>query len=234
MARFACPNCARNLQVPHYVVQGFLRCPKCSQVFAFPPRRATTEQSAAPPQAASPLLAPCHQCQHCASPIQSPVGRSAATVVCPSCGNKTSVYAVLHRCPSCGMLLESPSRFFGAETECPACKSLLRVPRDLLLKEAPPHPDEFWFGFYCLSCSEEVATREKDVGAYVVCPHCRTPLVVPHSGHYLKGAEQPTPPRDPLDSLHPAKKVVCMECQTRFPASALACPACGARTATFP
>jgi DNA-directed RNA polymerase subunit RPC12/RpoP len=235
MARFSCPDCARKVRLPDYVVQATLRCPQCSRTFQvkvaapFSLGEVTAEQTGSSPRVAA-LLAPAHQCQHCAAPIRSPIGRPAATVVCPSCEKKTSVYAVLHRCPSCGKLLESPSRSTGTETVCPACASSLRVPADVLRKEPPANPDEFWFGFDCLACAEEVATREKDVRTYAVCPHCLVPQVVPHSGHYLEGGSRPAPPRDPLDSLHAGKEVACVGCGTRFPSRASECPSCGTPT----
>jgi ribosomal protein S27E len=234
MARFSCPDCACPMKLPDYVVEATVRCPRCSrasQVKGVAPvqGQATAERPGPPPRIAA-LLAPPHRCQHCASPILSLSGRPAVTVVCPSCEKKTSVYAVLHRCPSCGRLIESPSGSAGTETECPACDGPLLVPADVLRKEPPNDPEEFWFGFECPACSEEVATREKDVRTYAVCPHCLIPLVVPLSGHYFGKSGRPAPPRDPLDSLHTGKEVACAGCGTRFSAMASECPACGTPT----
>jgi hypothetical protein len=78
-----------------------------------------------------------YQCQHprCSWPRNDPVGRQAATVDCPSCGNKTSVYAILHACPRCRRLLESPARSAGTKTTCPGCTKPLCVPKDGVLKD---------------------------------------------------------------------------------------------------
>jgi len=234
MARFSCPDCPCPMKLPDYVIEATLRCPRCSRAFqvkgaASPLGQATDERPGSPPRVGV-LLAPSHRCQHCASPILSLSGQPATTVVCPSCNKKTSVYAVLHRCPSCGKLIESPSRSTGTETACPACDGPLLIPADVLRKEPPADPDEFWFGFDCLACSEEVATREKDVRTYAVCPHCLTSQIVPNSGHYLEGIDRPTPPRDPLDSLHAGKEVACAGCGKRFPSRASECPSCGTPT----
>jgi DNA-directed RNA polymerase subunit RPC12/RpoP len=101
----------------------------------------------------------------------------------------------------------------------------------VLLPEPPASPDEFWFGFFCPSCSGEVATREGDAGTYAVCPHCLVPLVIPHWGHYLEGAG-PRPTHDPLDSLHASREVTCPACQARISARSPTCPVCGVRLAS--
>jgi DNA-directed RNA polymerase subunit RPC12/RpoP len=237
MARHACPGCARKLNVPRHIIRAVIKCPSCSLVFSVvneapspptPPRPPTVAPAADQAVPPPPLLTSAHQCQHCGSPLTSPVGRPAATVVCPSCDNKASVYAVLHTCPSCRRLLESPSRSAGTETTCPACTHSLRVPSDVVLKGPPAYSDEYRFGFACQSCSREVVSRRPDVGTYAVCPHCRVPLVVPQSGHYLETA--PPAARDPLSSLHASKGVACPRCRTRIPARASACPLCGAKS----
>jgi DNA-directed RNA polymerase subunit RPC12/RpoP len=142
------------------------------------------------------------------------------------------VYAVLHGCIYCGRPLESPSRSAGAETTCPACKHPLLVPKDVRRTEVPAWSDDRWFGCYCLACSGEVVAREKDVGAYAVCPHCQATFVVPHGGHSVQGGGPASPTRHALDALHAAKEVACPSCQARFSATASVCPACGASTPT--
>jgi hypothetical protein len=236
MARIYCPGCNRKLKLPQHVLEATIRCPHCTRVFqtvvqiSFPVSRPSilpgAEESRPEPD---PLLTSPHSCQHCGVPLTSPIARTSATVVCDSCGNKTSVYAVLHRCSVCRQLLESPSKTIGTETACPGCKRRLRVPQDVLRIDAPSAPEELWFGCYCPSCSEEVAVCEKDVGSFSVCPHCLVPFDVPHGGHYLEGGSPQAAP-DPLDALHEGKEVACPNCQTHFPARADACPVCGKPT----
>jgi DNA-directed RNA polymerase subunit RPC12/RpoP len=243
MARHNCPYCDRKMKVPYYVIQATIQCLGCSRHFSVSTEAASPSEvapSAGPPagdQGASPPLLPLltlpHQCQHCGASISAPISRHAATVVCPSCDNKASVYAVLHRCPFCGTLLESPSRRAGTETTCPACAKPIRVPNDVLLAEPPGYSDEFRFGFRCPACLGELVSRKEDVGSYAVCPRCRAPIVVPQAGHYPRGLRPARSP-DPLDSLHPTKETACPKCRTRLPVTASVCPLCGAPSAPSP
>lgn len=227
-----CPHCRCKLNLPHHIIRATIHCPQCGHVYeATLPARSRPAPVPAPAeepelQPSPALLTSGHACQHCGALIESPAGRSRATVVCPVCDNKTSVYAILHRCPTCRQLLESPSRSAGTPATCPRCLKALRVPKDVLLAEAPADAEEFWFGCYCPGCSGEVAARATDAGTYAVCPHCLIPLTVPHGGHYLQQPDR-APAHDPLHALHDSKQVECPGCHSHFPARAPACPVCG-------
>jgi hypothetical protein len=226
VAQVTCPNCAGVVRVSLVGIPLFVRCPWCSRVF---PAEVDAQPDTPTPSAREPLFSPPHLCQHCHRPLAAPIGRPATTAVCPNCQNKTPVYAVLHACPSCGALLESPSRSSGTDTTCPACKNSLRVPADVLLKEPPLYSDELRFAFSCPACRCDVVSRTQDVGRYAVCPHCRVSSVVPRAGSYLERGQRP-PSRGPLEGLYASTDVTCPNCHTRFPARAVRCPICGART----
>ncbi len=147
-------------------------------------------------------------------------------MVCPACGNKTSVYAVLHRCSVCGRDLESPSGQAGREATCPACTHALLVPHDVLRTEAPDPPDEAWFGIDCPNCPGELVARKEDAGAWVVCPHCLVPLTVPNWGHPLE-RKRPAKAHDLQEALHQSGETLCPHCQNHIPIRSATCPFCG-------
>jgi hypothetical protein len=241
-----CPHCDAKAKLPQYVLEATLRCRRCSRVFTAkgpggpepepppvlhlpaPEAPAAEPPAEAPaPDRPAPLLTEPHRCQHCSAPVDAPAGQTRATITCAACGNKTSVYAVLHTCSECGRLLESPSSSAGQLTSCPGCGARPQVPRDVLLTEAPTYSNEFWFGIDCPGCGAGLVTRPQDAGAYAVCPRCFVAFHVPRQGRYLEG-RPPAGAADPLASLHSDRDVTCPRCQTRFPARAPACPACGA------
>ena len=146
------------------------------------PEPATAPRSSPPPPSnfETQLTSP-HPCTQCGHGIHAPLGCDRATVVCPACSNRTSLYAVIFRC-SCGVLLEAPIRREGQTDPCPACAQVIRVPADVLRTTPDELPLEAWFRFDCAECARSVAARRDDAGPWAVCPHCHSALDVPHAG----------------------------------------------------
>jgi hypothetical protein len=240
-----CPNCGTKVKVPGYIAQALIRCPRCAEMFKTHPtlgpwqpwpeaqktksQPTAEERPIAPPQPAHPTLTSPHRCQHCRWLIQSHIGQRRATVVCPKCSYKTSVYAVIYSCSDCGLSLESPSELAGRETCCPGCGRYVTVPHDVLLAERPVGADDSFFSCECPSCSECLVAKKEDVGVGAVCPHCLVVMTVPSWGEHLEGIK-PEGLRDPMESLHESKSVQCPTCHTWIPGRAEACPMCGTKS----
>lgn len=236
--RVVCPNCTCPLKVPGFITQATIRCPGCAQFFelnrGFRPNTqvaqvqpAAKEATASPSQPPTPTLTSPHRCQHCRWPIECSIGTRKATVVCPGCNNKTSVYAVIYLCSKCALMLESPAALVGQKATCPGCSNVMLVPHDVLLEEPPVAADNSFFTCECPSCLGQFIANKADVGVGAVCPHCLVTLAVPRWGEHLEEAV-PDGLQDPLASLHESKSVRCPKCHTQIPARAEACPLCGA------
>lgn len=242
MARVSCTFCGRKVKLPDYVVRASVRCPGCSQCFdvdrlacdtSEPKWSAVVVSSVAaptPPQTTSenvpPRLTSPHRCDQCRKPIDAATGLRKTTIVCPTCDQRTSIYAVIYACRSCGIRLETPTRLTGFPTTCPACNCQQTVPSDVLLTTLPNPPDSAWFGLYCPNCTGHLVANKQDVGASSVCPLCLVVLQVPHGGHYLEGTIRQST-LDPLSSLQVSKEGRCDGCQARIPMRGEACPYCG-------
>jgi hypothetical protein len=238
--KFSCPGCRADVWVGSDIAQALIRCPTCARLVEYrvgaldllAGRAAEVsdaddeDRTPDPPPEWSTLLTAPHTCSQCRAPIRSPIGCRAATISCPSCGNRTSLYAVIFLCDSCGDRLESPSRRSGDTTTCPSCLKPVRVPYDLLHADLPEPPDSSWFQVECPGCRRPAVSRKQDVGKLAVCPHCSLALEVPFHGESL-GTVGRVREHDPLESLHPAKSAPCPSCRTPIPLGSAACPFCG-------
>lgn len=173
-----------------------------------------------------PQLTSPHSCHQCRQPIEVPIGKPKATVECPACSRRTSIYAVHYLCGSCSTLLESPLNQAGMATNCPKCGGFLTVPQDVVEREPPDSADVTWFGFDCPSCSAPAAAKMADAGAFSVCPRCFATFSIPHCGHAVS-VNPPTRTTDPREALQRSTERRCPRCGMRGPIKATACPYCG-------
>lgn len=190
-----------------------------------PTRNANEPPAPPPPTSFETKLTSPHPCTQCGHGIRAPLGGDRATVVCPACGNRTSLYAVIFRCV-CGTVLEAPVRREGQIESCPACAQPTRVPADVLRIAPDEPPLEAWFRFDCMECLHAVAARREDAGAWAVCPHCRGSLEVPHVGEALVDstvAGEPTPGQ----VVQAGSLMHCPACAAQISTRAERCHICG-------
>lgn len=166
-----------------------------------------------------------HPCTQCGYGIRAPLGCDRATVVCPACSNRTSLYAVIFRC-ACGAMLEAPVGREGQTDVCPACSRSVHVPTDALRTAPDEQPLEAWFRFDCAECARSVAARREDAGVAAVCPHCRCPIEVPHIGEAITNPTAAAEP-NPGEILQAGSEMRCPACETRISTRAERCHVCG-------
>jgi hypothetical protein len=252
MPRVWCPHCRKGaVKVSDPVVQMVFVCPNCCTTVTVArrpgdgtggqiPRKAlesppepvietpltVADETPPPPVPLETFLTSPHICSQCKRPIHDGIGASRATVVCASCGNRTSLYAIIYRC-TCGNLLESPASREGEKEECPRCGQCLEVPHDVLFEESDGSGSEDWLRFACSHCSRSLVVRQEDAGQRAACPSCYGLLDVPRLAEALSAAPAE---RNPLRSVHESSEMRCPKCATRIPTRAQACPVCGQAT----
>jgi DNA-directed RNA polymerase subunit RPC12/RpoP len=243
--RVRCPYCSSHVHLADILAETTVKCPRCPNFFdadPLPPVAAPECARPAPPVSAAPPPPPAgasparltspHVCANagCHTAINQPLGRRRDTIVCPACGRKTSIYAVLYRCPGCDALLESPLRKGGTTDVCPVCRVEVQVPEDVLLP-IDDDPGEGDFSFGCAHCSREVRTRRDLAGRWAVCPGCQNVVRVPRGGFALTNNRSPYA-GDPREVLEEATTWRCRFCYEEIPKKAVTCPYCGEATPT--
>ena len=171
-----------------------------------------------------PFLTSAHVCHHCADElVDNETSISAdgtkATIDCPSCKCRTSVYSIFHHCVQCSSLLESPAATATKKYTCPKCDTTADVPSDLLVGLNEVEGDEF-FGIECHGCCEKWAARQSDAESLTVCRVCNGSMTIPISGEFLE----------------PEKQFVtttrrCQNCNRAVPTRATSCPICETKLA---
>jgi len=255
MAQARCPHCLHQVEVPDFLAFGLLRCPECREAYSYQPEAApepaaappssaqmlasilaepprppappapTRPPAPTPPARTGPRLVSPHTCQHCWKQMPDGINKPAATVTCPGCRNKTSVYAIQFRCQACAELLEAPKRLAEEKRPCPCCAKGLTIPR-LVLEEVSDDADDLEaFVCECPSCRKRVVARREEVGRNAVCPLCRVVVVVPAYGTTARRSAPPA--EEPAASLQAGHEVACRACRCHIPSTAARCPICG-------
>lgn len=171
-----------------------------------------------------------HVCSQCSAAIREPLGIDRATLACPSCGNRTSLYAVMFRC-SCGQMLEAPTGSEGSSQSCPACDREMQVPWMLVLLKPDEPPLEEWFSFECPECSDRVTARRIYAGQWSVCPLCHSPFEIPLAGEAVE--ETSVGERSPNELLQSGSELPCRGCSVILTTRAERCPLCGIENPTY-
>ena len=172
-------------------------------------------------------LTAAHCCTQCREALPA-TGLRRSSLVCPSCKQTTSVYAVLHYCPECPTLLESPLSRQGGLGRCPACREHLTIPYDVLFNDGREPPDPTWYAFDCPSCRQTLRSKPADANKSAVCPFCRRSLTIPAAGEPVV-PQIPATIEDVSAALESEIVRHCPQCGLQVAARARACQSCGAQ-----
>jgi hypothetical protein len=239
MDRAVCPYCYHALALDEQSPTRTVKCPACRHFFdtdtplpSFFTASRRCEPIApqtGPPSSPDTLLTQPYTCSRCLSELPFPTGLRRSTILCSSCGGKTSLYATLYLCPSGIHLLESPVSTAGQRATCPACQRKCLVPQaDLVVRRRVPPEESRWYAFHCPCCHAHLETGREHAGKLAVCPECLHCLEVPYSGEAL------TPTPIDVAAVHVGESRIlrtCSTCRLRIPTHAMHCPYCRARKA---